>query len=118
MAKINISKSVLAQLFVVASVLVFAFAVKVAKLGNDHGAYNPEPPVVTMGPILIATSDIEPNERLREKTAVEDWPVDRIPDGAVQSVDDVNGLVAVDPIYKGELILKTKLTAPRRETKE
>ncbi len=118
MAKINISKSVLAQLFVVASVLVFAFAVKVAKLGNDHGAYNPDPPVVTTGQVLVATSDIEPNERLRKKTAVEDWPVDRIPEGAVQSIGDVNGLVAMDRIRKGEVILTTKLTVPKRDIKK
>ena len=118
MAKNDCSKIVLARLFVGASVLVIVFAVNVTEFGNDHRAYNPDPPVVTTVKVLVATSDIEPNERLREKTALEDWPIHRIPKDTVQRIDVVSGLVAAHLIYKGELIVTTMLTAPKRDIKK
>lgn len=106
MVKNNSSRAFLAKLFLGVIALVCFFAFSASELRDGHGG-------VTTGQVLTATSSIEPNEQLREKTRVEDWPIDKIPDGAVRRIDDVNGFVATDRIYKGELILMTKLMAPK-----
>ena len=118
MAKNDRSKIILARLYVGASVLVIVFAVNVAKFGNDRPADNLFPPVVQTVKVLVANSNIEPNERLREKLVFQDWPINRISKGRVQRIDDVSGLVAARFIYRGELIVTTMLTAPKRDIKK
>jgi len=67
--------------------------------------------------VLVAARDILEMSSIDETMlAQEERPVDFIQPGAVESPDDVVGLVAATPIKKGEQIILTKLLNPGAST--
>jgi pilus assembly protein CpaB len=60
--------------------------------------------------VLVAKLDVTVNEVLTpELVVIEEWPVDKIPEGALSSADDLNGRRARQPLYSGEPILEKKI---------
>lgn len=65
---------------------------------------------VKMSPIYVAVMDISAGEELTsQKIKFEEWPVDKIPDGAVTSPEQLDGKSPVQPLYDGEPLLLAKL---------
>jgi Flp pilus assembly protein CpaB len=60
--------------------------------------------------IYVATVDISAGEDLTaSKIKLEQWPVDKIPEGAVKSPDQLDGMSPMQPLYAGEPLLRAKL---------
>ena len=60
--------------------------------------------------ILVAMSDINIGEKLDAQTVkLEEWPKDRVPDGAVYELTEVEGKYPRTRMYSGEPILEAKL---------
>ncbi len=65
---------------------------------------------VKMSPIYVAVMDISAGEELTsQKIKFEEWPVDKIPEGAVTSPEQLDGKSPVQPLYDGEPLLLAKL---------
>lgn len=61
--------------------------------------------------ILVALNDININDRIdAQNVKLEDWPKDRVPEGAFAKFDEVKDLYTRTRFYKGEPILKVKLS--------
>jgi pilus assembly protein CpaB len=65
---------------------------------------------VEAGEIYVALVDVPITERLSAKTIkLEEWPIDKIPEGAVTKFEDIDGRRPIQPLYAGEPILYRKL---------
>ena len=66
-----------------------------------------------LAPVYVAAADIAIHERLTAQTVRrEEWPIDRIPPGAVAVLEDIEGRKPSQPLYKGEVILGARLVDP------
>ncbi|MCI0361393.1 MAG: Flp pilus assembly protein CpaB [Planctomycetaceae bacterium] len=64
-----------------------------------------------MEQILVALSDIDISAKLDDKNVkLEDWPKNKIPEGAVRRLDDVKDKFANSRFFKGEPIHISKIT--------
>lgn len=60
--------------------------------------------------ILVATKDIDVSERITaDNIRLEKWPEDRLPEGAITKLDEVEHRFANQRLYEGEPILQRKL---------
>jgi pilus assembly protein CpaB len=65
---------------------------------------------VEMVEILVATKDIDVSEKITaENIRLEKWPQDRLPEGAIIKLDEVENRFANQRLYEGEPILHRKL---------
>jgi pilus assembly protein CpaB len=61
--------------------------------------------------VFVAANEININEPLDEKNVkLEEWPKDRVPEGAVQELKQLEGKYARTRLYKGEPLLTAKLS--------
>lgn len=69
------------------------------------------PTAVDTAKIYVATTEISPGERLDAKNVrLEEWPKDRIPEGAVTDLKEFEDKFPRARLYKGEPILFAKLS--------
>lgn len=67
-------------------------------------------PQVATIKIFVATTEIAINEKLDAKNVrLEEWPRDRVPEGAVTDLKEVDGKFTKARLYKGEPILTAKV---------
>lgn len=60
--------------------------------------------------IYVATVDMMAGEELNaSKIKLEEWPVDKIPEGAIKSPEQLDGKSPIQPMYAGEPLLIAKL---------
>ena len=65
---------------------------------------------MSTSPIYVAVIDMSAGEELNaSKIKLEEWPVDKIPEGAVTSPEQLDGKSPVQPLYAGEPLLMAKL---------
>jgi pilus assembly protein CpaB len=63
--------------------------------------------------IFVAVRDVGISEALdAESIKLEEWPIEKIPEGAVTKLEDVKGLTPNQRLYAGEPIRKEKLVDP------
>jgi len=78
---------------------------------TDTVVANGEAPKVT-GNVFVAAEDVPAGNRLRGKVLrMEAWPAEKVPEGAMTRLGDIEGRVLKIPIYAGEPILEKKLYA-------
>ena len=85
----------------------------VASIGISQvlGRSGPSAPKVASEKVLVALADIDINQPLTaENVKLEDWPKDRIPQGAVRDLEETTDLLPKTRLYAGEVILTTKLS--------
>lgn len=76
------------------------------------------PPAETAS-LLVAQVDIERSSELsRDVIAIEEWPKDRIPEGALTSLEDIEGRRAVIEINRGLPILQSMLGSTAAASEE
>ena len=94
-------------LFVIAVGCGLAASIGVSQyMENAGGGVGP----VESAKILVAVADINIGERLDAQTVkLEDWPKDRVPEGAVYELTEVEGKYPKTRMYSGEPILQAKL---------
>lgn len=64
-------------------------------------------------PVYVAAVDVPIHEKLTAPAVRrEEWPIDRIPPGAVTKLEDIDGRKPTSPLYKGEVILGARLVDP------
>lgn len=79
----------------------------------DKGDEVEQAPDVESGPVYVAAVDIPIGEALSAQSIrLEEWPLDRIPLGAVSKFEDIDGRRPKQPMYSGEPILAAKLIDP------
>jgi pilus assembly protein CpaB len=77
----------------------------------DRGSRNGDAPAVETQRILIAMGNIDINAKLTaQNVKLEEWPKDRIPKGAIASLEEVKESRPRTRLYDGEAILMAKLT--------
>jgi pilus assembly protein CpaB len=63
-----------------------------------------------MTPILVAAHDLDIGDKLDATSVrVEEWPKDRVPEGAIASIEKLKDIVPNTRMYEGEPILQRKL---------
>ncbi len=61
-------------------------------------------------PVYVAIADIDINEQLdASHVRVEDWPVDKVPPGAISDIEDIKDKYARVRLYEGEPITERKI---------
>jgi pilus assembly protein CpaB len=69
-----------------------------------------------MQAIYVAMTDIPLGEPLTAAMIqLEEWPKDRVPYGAILKLEEIEGRMPRQPLYKGEPILAAKLIDPKRD---
>lgn len=64
-------------------------------------------------PVYVASVDVAIHETLTAQSVrKEEWPIDRIPPGAVTKLEDIDGRKPTNPLYEGEVILGARLLDP------
>ena len=85
--------------------LVAAFAATKVMEAKDDG-----PEEIAMEKIYVAKADVDLGGLMSEGIVeVEEWPQDKIPDGAVRSLDEIADRRTLVRLYAGEPILNAKL---------
>lgn len=63
--------------------------------------------------VYVAVKDVDINDVFdAEMIKLEEWPADRVPEGAVVDLEEVKGYTPSQRLYKGEVIRKEKLVEP------
>ncbi len=71
---------------------------------------NDEAEAVKTSPIYVAVTDIGVAEELNaQRVKLEEWPIDRIPPGAVTTAEQIEGMAPNQRLFAGEPILLGKL---------
>jgi pilus assembly protein CpaB len=87
----------------------------VASIGINRVMANRGAPVVVSGdtqPICVVTKDVNMNDRLTaDDVKLEQWPVGKIPLGALTKLEDVEGRRSKYKLFTGEPLLEAKLLA-------
>lgn len=100
------TKSLILLIISIGCGLVASFAVSQVMTDKRDGSE-----VQTSG-VLVTTKDLSPMAKMTaDSVRVEQWPVDRIPSGAVAEVKDIEGKYAKQRMYTGEPIIEAKLSA-------
>ena len=64
-------------------------------------------------PVYVATVDVPIHEKLTaQSVSREEWPIERIPPGAITKLEEIDGRKPTSPLYKGEVILGARLVDP------
>jgi pilus assembly protein CpaB len=67
-------------------------------------------PVEETAPLWVAMVDIKPNDSLSaQNLKLEQWPKERIPPGALSTLEQINGKKTRAALYQGEPVLEKKL---------
>ncbi|MGE3778954.1 MAG: Flp pilus assembly protein CpaB [Pirellulaceae bacterium] len=67
--------------------------------------------VVDTAKIYVATTEVSPGEKLDAKNvSLEEWPRDRIPEGAISDLKELENKFSRTRMYKGEPILMAKVS--------
>ncbi len=70
-------------------------------------------PKMKMGKIYVAIVDVDINEPLNaEMVKLEEWPQDKIPEGAISKIEDIEERAPLQRLFSGEPILARKLVDP------
>lgn len=73
-------------------------------------------PKVETRKIYVAVKDVDISHVLDAETIkLEEWPIEKIPEGAVVSLDEVKGLMTNQRLFSGEPIRKEKLVDPMKK---
>lgn len=86
----------------------------VASIGINQVMANrdqaPPPMVGETEPIFVALTDVSMGEKLTQANVkLEAWPKDKVPNGALTALEDVEGRLTRTRLYAGEPILEAKL---------
>ena len=66
------------------------------------------------GQVFVTLVDVPIRETLTaQMVKLEDWPLDKIPEGAVTRLEDITGMKPMQPLYEGEVILNRKIVDPK-----
>jgi Flp pilus assembly protein CpaB len=69
-----------------------------------------EAPTVQTMPIYVAMSDVRIGDELGPQTIkLEEWPVDKVPEGAITDAAQLEGMCPRQPLFAGEPIIAAKL---------
>jgi len=99
-------KSILLLVLALGCGLVASIGITQVMAKRDGGA----PASGKTQPILVALDSIPVKHALTAQVLkLEEWPEDKIPEGAVSNIEDVEGRRTRAPIYPGEPILESKL---------
>ena len=72
---------------------------------------NSQADAAPMGPIVVSITDLDQNVPIPlEGVKVEQWPLDRIPPGAVTTLEEVEGKYTKQRMFNGEPLLQRKLS--------
>ncbi len=68
---------------------------------------------VQTAPVYVASIDVPIQDRLTASSVrLEEWPIERIPPGAISKLEDIDGRKPTAPLYAGEVILSARLVDP------
>ncbi len=94
-------------LLMVAAGCATVAAVAGSQMMNGHAAAVPETPMVD---IVVASADVNFLAKIKDdKFKLEKWPLDRLPQGAVKSMKEVEGKFTNQRMYAGEPLLEGKV---------
>lgn len=72
---------------------------------------------MALAPVVVAVNQVSSTRAITEMdVALQEWPVDVIPEGAASTVEDVVGKVAMADIYPGEAVMTLRLADPDVKT--
>lgn len=67
-------------------------------------------PTGEMKPIFVATTDISPGDLITPKSVkLEEWPVGKVPEGALSKVEEIDGRRARVKVFAGDVLRENKL---------
>lgn len=82
----------------------------VASIGMSQLAGGDGAPEVPTAPVYVVTTEISRTDSLTEENVeLEQWPVDRIPEGAVSTPEALVDMVPIHPLFPGEPVLAAKI---------
>ncbi|MDP6444579.1 MAG: Flp pilus assembly protein CpaB [Pirellulaceae bacterium] len=85
--------------------VIAAFAAFQVIQGGEGSSQGPQ-----MEKVFVALTDIDINEKLNaENVKLEEWPRDRIPEGAIRALEDLEGKFARTRLVTNEIVLEAKL---------
>ncbi|QDU97961.1 Flp pilus assembly protein CpaB [Lignipirellula cremea] len=97
------------MLIVIALVCGLVASIGVSQVVNRKGNAQVQ---VDQRPILVAMKDIDIGDKMTaENVQLEQWPADRIPEGAVSDIEQLDGQFARARFVKGEFVLQQKIGA-------
>lgn len=74
---------------------------------------------VAMVKIYVTNDDVDINEEFTaDNVRLEEWPKDRVPEGAVTKLENVEGMFAMHRLFKDEPVLLRKISSKRIGTEE
>lgn len=74
-------------------------------------------PVVETDKIFVAAADIDIGDAFTaDNVQLEEWPRDRVPDGAIRKIEDFEGRFARQRLYAGEPVMTMKLMDSNSDT--
>lgn len=84
----------------------------VASIGvSQYLENNKSGPALETMKVYVAATDIGIGDKLDEKNIkLEDWPKDRVPEGAITELKQLENMYPMSRLYKGEPILSAKLS--------
>jgi len=101
------------MLFVIAVGCGLAASIGVSQYMETAGAGTH----VETAKILVAMTDIGINQKLdAQNIKLEEWPKDRVPEGAISDLKELDGKYPKSRMYAGEPILNAKLTGANQNT--
>lgn len=78
----------------------------------DQGK-TPQGPQVATEKIFVTLVDVDINETITpQMVKLEEWPKDRVPEGAITDLAEIEGLAPSQRLYPGEPVLRAKLIDP------
>lgn len=93
-------------------ILIAAVCGTVAATGVSQALKSPgdAAPVLETAKIFVAASEIDIREALSaENIRLEEWPKEKIPEGAISTLEEIEGQYARTRLYEGEVIMQKKL---------
>ncbi len=88
--------------------LVAAFAA-FQVVGSQQGAA----PAIDTVKVFVALTEIDIDDQLDSTNVqLEEWPKDRVPEGSISKLEDLEGKYAAQRLYKGEILLERKIIDP------
>lgn len=101
------AKSVLLLVLALGCGLVASIGITQVMAKRDSG---PKAPDADTQQIFVALADIPTNDLITaEMLKLEEWPKDKVPEGALTKIEDVEGRRPKAKIWQGEVILENKL---------
>ncbi|QEG39491.1 Flp pilus assembly protein CpaB [Roseimaritima ulvae] len=89
-------------------------AVGASKLLQGQGSAEKQP----MAEIFVTVQDVEIGEQFTaENIKLEPWPLDRMPEGAIKDLENVEGMYSNQRLYAGEPLIARKISATPGNTR-